>query len=196
LRERKRAPRRRWPPTEGPDCHVGRRRDCSNLRADGMTDISFKSASALAGDIKAKKIGCREALDHFWSRVERFNPQINAIVVSDIDRARAKASNADAGGVPARLRRRTVSAYYFGRWQASSDDRTTVLDWHLYFGRTPRHGGTDWPYGERASGRRPDHREGIRRSRLHWFCPAARTRVLRVRSPARICGLSSTPAGS
>jgi amidase len=61
-----------------------------------MTDISFKSASALAADIKAKKIGCREALDHFWSRVERFNPQINAIVVSDIDRARARASDADA----------------------------------------------------------------------------------------------------
>ena len=96
MHERKRAPRRRWPPTEGSDCHVGRRRDCSNLRADGMTDISFKSASALAADIKAKKIGCREALDYFWSRVERFNPQINAIVVSDIDRARARASDADA----------------------------------------------------------------------------------------------------
>jgi amidase len=61
-----------------------------------MTDISFKSASALAADIKAMKIGCREALDYFWSRVERFNPQINAIVVSDIDRARARASDADA----------------------------------------------------------------------------------------------------
>jgi amidase len=61
-----------------------------------MTNISFKSASALAADIKAKKIGCREALEHFWSRVERFNPQINAIVVSDIDRARARARDADA----------------------------------------------------------------------------------------------------
>lgn len=65
-----------------------------------MTNISFKSASALAADIKAKKIGCREALEHFWSRVERFNPQINAIVVSDIDRARARARHADAAIAP------------------------------------------------------------------------------------------------
>jgi amidase len=50
----------------------------------------------------------------------------------------------------------------FGRWQASSDDRSTVLGRRLYFGRTPHHGGTDWPDREWASRRRPDHRDGIR----------------------------------
>ena len=61
-----------------------------------MPDISFKSASALAADILAKRIGCVEALEHFWARVQRFNPQLNAIVVSDMDRARDRARAADA----------------------------------------------------------------------------------------------------
>ena len=35
-------------------------------------------------------------LDHFWSRVERINPDLNAIVVNDVDRARLRAREADA----------------------------------------------------------------------------------------------------
>lgn len=60
-----------------------------------MTDISFKSATALAADVKTKKIGCSDLLEHFWSRVERFNLAINAVVVEDMNRARAKAREAD-----------------------------------------------------------------------------------------------------
>ena len=60
-----------------------------------MTDISFTSATALAADINTRKIGCSDLLEHFWSRVERFNPAINAVVVDDINRARAKAREAD-----------------------------------------------------------------------------------------------------
>ena len=59
-------------------------------------DISFKSATALAADVKTRKIGCSELLEHFWSRVERFNQPINAVVVDDMSRARAKAREADA----------------------------------------------------------------------------------------------------
>lgn len=61
-----------------------------------MRDVSFNSAIELAAAIKSKVIGCRELLDHYWTRVERFNPQINAIVVSDIERARDRANAADA----------------------------------------------------------------------------------------------------
>jgi amidase len=61
-----------------------------------MNDLSFKSALALAADIRAKKIGCRELLEHFWSRVERFNSDLNAIVVNDIDHACAQAVEADS----------------------------------------------------------------------------------------------------
>ena len=61
-----------------------------------MTDIAFKSAAALAADIKMRKIGSTDLLEHYWSRVERFNQAINAVVVDDMSRARAKAREADA----------------------------------------------------------------------------------------------------
>lgn len=61
-----------------------------------MADMSFKRALELAADIKSGKIGCGEMLEHFWSRVERFNPELNAIVVNNMDRARVRAREADA----------------------------------------------------------------------------------------------------
>lgn len=61
-----------------------------------MRGISFSSAAELAAAVKAKTIGCRELLEYYWARVEHFNPQINAIVVPDIERARARADAADA----------------------------------------------------------------------------------------------------
>ena len=57
---------------------------------------AFKSAAELAADIRERRVGCLELLDHYLDRVERFNPAINAIVVSDFDRARARAREADA----------------------------------------------------------------------------------------------------
>ena len=45
-----------------------------------MADISFKRALELAADLRSGKIGCGEMLEHFWSRGERFNPALNAIV--------------------------------------------------------------------------------------------------------------------
>ena len=55
-------------------------------RAEPMTDIAFRSARQLATDIRRKKIGCLELLDHYLARVERYDPAINAVVVRDFER--------------------------------------------------------------------------------------------------------------
>ena len=57
---------------------------------------AFRSAVALAEEIRDRRIGCLELLEHFIARVERFNPGLNAIVVFDFDRARDRARAADA----------------------------------------------------------------------------------------------------
>jgi len=56
----------------------------------------FRSAKQLASDIRRRKIGCLEVLDLFLARVDRFNPQLNAIVASDVEAARRRARQADA----------------------------------------------------------------------------------------------------
>ena len=57
---------------------------------------ALQSATALASEIRERRIGCLELLEHFIARVERFNPDLNAIVVLDLDRARERARMADA----------------------------------------------------------------------------------------------------
>jgi amidase len=61
-----------------------------------MTAPHFRSAKQLASDIRRRKIGCLETLDLFLARVDRFNPQLNAIVASDVAAARRRARQADA----------------------------------------------------------------------------------------------------
>jgi amidase len=61
-----------------------------------MTAPHFRSAKQLAADIRRGKLGALEALDLFLARVERFNPQLNAIVASDVEAARRRARQADA----------------------------------------------------------------------------------------------------
>jgi amidase len=61
-----------------------------------MTDLHFRSATELAADLRAKRIGCRELLEHYLKRVERYNPKINAIIVTDLPGARQRADAADA----------------------------------------------------------------------------------------------------
>ena len=58
-------------------------------------ELGFLDAGRLAGKIAAGEIGARELLEHFLARVERFNPKLNAIVVPDDARARARADAAD-----------------------------------------------------------------------------------------------------
>ncbi|HEV2549490.1 MAG TPA: amidase [Stellaceae bacterium] len=61
-----------------------------------MTELPFRSAVELASEIKAKRIGCRELLELYLKRVERYNPQLNAIIVTDLEGARKRADAADA----------------------------------------------------------------------------------------------------
>jgi len=61
-----------------------------------MTQPHFRSARQLASDIRRKKIGCLEALDLFLARMDRYNPRLNAIVVTDVEGARRRARQADA----------------------------------------------------------------------------------------------------
>jgi amidase len=59
------------------------------------TSFTYKSALELT-QASSIKIGCLELLDHFLARVEKFNPQLNAIIWMDRDRARKRAKAADA----------------------------------------------------------------------------------------------------
>jgi amidase len=61
-----------------------------------MTDLPFRSATALAAAIRRRQIGCRELLELYLARMARFNPGLNAIVVTDLDGARKRADAADA----------------------------------------------------------------------------------------------------
>ncbi len=61
-----------------------------------MSDVALKSASALAADIKAKRVGCLELLEACLARLERFNPTLNAVIWQDLEQARARAREADA----------------------------------------------------------------------------------------------------
>ena len=60
-----------------------------------MTDIALLPAKRLAGMIRSGKIGCLELLEHYLDRVERYNPALNAIIVTDIPKARRRARAAD-----------------------------------------------------------------------------------------------------
>jgi amidase len=61
-----------------------------------VIDLHFRSASALASELRQGRIGARELLEHFLTRVDRFNPTLNAIIQQDRDGARSRADAADA----------------------------------------------------------------------------------------------------
>ncbi len=61
-----------------------------------MTDIALQPAHLLARRIKAKEIGCSELLEASLSRLERFNPTVNAVIWQDLEQARSRAAEADA----------------------------------------------------------------------------------------------------
>lgn len=67
-----------------------------------MIELGLRSASDLAASIRAGDIGARELLDHYIDRVDALNPDINALVTFDLERARLAAAAADeataAGG--------------------------------------------------------------------------------------------------
>ena len=61
-----------------------------------MDDLSFASAGELADKIRSKQISSRELTDHFITRIEQIDGDLNAVVVRDFERARAAADQADA----------------------------------------------------------------------------------------------------
>lgn len=62
-----------------------------------MTDLAFCSAGELARRIREREISSVELTDHYIARIERFDGDLNAVVVRDFARARAAAQKADAG---------------------------------------------------------------------------------------------------
>jgi amidase len=61
-----------------------------------VADEAFKSAVELAGDLRSGAVRSRELLELYLERVERYNPQLNAIVHLKADDARQRADEADA----------------------------------------------------------------------------------------------------
>lgn len=60
-------------------------------------DPSFLPAWRLAELTRSGAIGCLELLDHFVARTGRLDARLNAVVVKDIERARARARALDQG---------------------------------------------------------------------------------------------------
>ncbi len=58
-------------------------------------ELHWMSATELAGAIAAGTLSSREALEHFVTRIEERDGDINAVVQWDLDRARAAAAAAD-----------------------------------------------------------------------------------------------------
>jgi amidase len=59
-------------------------------------DMHFKSATGIARLIRERKVSALEVLEHFLARVAKYNPELNAIIWLDVERARARANAADA----------------------------------------------------------------------------------------------------
>jgi amidase len=60
-----------------------------------MTSLDYRSASELLGALRRREVGSRELLEHYLARIERHNPELNAVVTLDVERARASADAAD-----------------------------------------------------------------------------------------------------
>jgi amidase len=58
-------------------------------------DIAYAPAKRLAGLLRRHEIGCLELLDLTIDRIERYDGALNAVVVRDFDRARARAKALD-----------------------------------------------------------------------------------------------------
>ncbi|MES2179921.1 MAG: amidase family protein [Gemmatimonadota bacterium] len=61
-----------------------------------MSDIVFASAIEQAAAIRARRISAVELLDAHLAQLDARNPELNAVVITDVERARDQARNADA----------------------------------------------------------------------------------------------------
>jgi amidase len=60
-----------------------------------VNELAFHSATRLAAMVRRGQVGCVELLDHFIARTERLDPNLNAVVVRDFERARKAARALD-----------------------------------------------------------------------------------------------------
>ena len=107
--------RRRRLPGRLPQGHRGRRRagarsasSSARSSAGGADDRSRRRVDSTARDqaaaVRAREISARELLDLHLARIAERNPQLNAIVSLDEERARAGAAAADEALAPGRRR--------------------------------------------------------------------------------------------
>ena len=61
-----------------------------------MSDLAFLSATELADLIRTRELSSEDLLRHYLDRVDRYNPDINAIVVDLREQALVLARDADA----------------------------------------------------------------------------------------------------
>jgi amidase len=66
------------------------------VSSDTSTDLCFTPATELAALLRGRSVSAREVLDAHLDRIDRVNPEVNAIVTLDVDGARAAADAADA----------------------------------------------------------------------------------------------------
>ena len=57
--------------------------------------LPFQTAKQLAAAVRKKKVGCLELLNLYLKRVEAYNPELNAVIASDVEGARKRAKAAD-----------------------------------------------------------------------------------------------------
>ena len=60
-----------------------------------MTELHWLSTTELAAALAAGEVSSAEAVDHFAARIEALDGPINAVVLTDLDRARAEATAID-----------------------------------------------------------------------------------------------------
>ena len=53
-----------------------------------MANLAFESAVSLASKVRDKEISAVELLEFYLQRVERHNPALNAIIFTQIEKAR------------------------------------------------------------------------------------------------------------
>lgn len=67
-----------------------------NPRLETDADVAFATAEELAARIRARRLSSLELVELYLARIERLNPQINAICTLAADAARARARQADS----------------------------------------------------------------------------------------------------
>jgi Asp-tRNA(Asn)/Glu-tRNA(Gln) amidotransferase A subunit family amidase len=65
------------------------------LRRGHVDDLAFRSGSELVASLRRREVSSRELLDIYLDRIDRLNPDVNAVVTIDAERARREADAAD-----------------------------------------------------------------------------------------------------